>query len=216
MTALQGAETATAMRNHIMELARLRGRPIGRAYATKLKRYGKIFAELSEKYAQSLYKTAFTGLDEVKQAKVYTEMVAASGRPNAIHPSSETALDTHVPVWMALADLFVGKELQDYDFDHIARRLLDAEFPVSRIETILWQEVFPVLGANLGALAIPEMEGWSEPALRSAIKDAVRHPPSAPARLVLRWRRSGNRTIRSRWTRLRRELAGLAEQSRSE
>lgn len=82
LTARQGAETATAMRNHIMELSRLRSSPIGRAYANQLKRRGKTFAELAEKYAQSVYRATFASLDEAKQSKVFAEMVSASGRPN--------------------------------------------------------------------------------------------------------------------------------------
>ncbi|MCW7538419.1 hypothetical protein OOT46_11265 [Aquabacterium sp. A7-Y] len=82
MTAKAGAELAQEMRNEIMELSRLRSSPVGRAYAKKLKLSGKTLGELADKYAKDLFKKAFAELGEAQQARVYTEIVNAAGRPN--------------------------------------------------------------------------------------------------------------------------------------
>jgi hypothetical protein len=66
------------------------------------------------------------------------------------------------PVWSALSELFVGKELQDYDYQAIAVPLSQSGYSLDELEQILRNEVAPVFGRNLSALAIPEMEGWTQ------------------------------------------------------
>lgn len=112
----------------------------------------------------------------------------------------------YLPVWLALADLFVGKQLQDYDFDHIAHRLRETGIPISRIELILWKEVFPVFGVNVGALAIPELEGWSPSYIQSAIEEHLHHPPSLIAKMATRWRIKRSHTLHARWNQVRERL----------
>lgn len=102
--------------------------------------------------------------------------LAACSRLTALKPAS--ALHTHArpviivteplnlerraPVWEALSELFVGRELQDYDYAGIAKTLRLSGYSLAEIEKVLREEVAPVFRNNLSALAIPEMEGWAQ------------------------------------------------------
>ncbi|WP_341678401.1 hypothetical protein [Niveibacterium sp. SC-1] len=80
LSAKAAAEQVNALRNQIMDLARLQSSPLGRAYAAKLKQRGLSLGELAEKYASRLYQRPFSALSESQQAGVYAEIVAAGGR----------------------------------------------------------------------------------------------------------------------------------------
>jgi len=71
-------------------------------------------------------------------------------------------LERRAPVWEALSELFVGKELQDYDYAGIARTLRQSGYSLEELEKVLREEVAPVFRSNLSLLAIPEMEGWTQ------------------------------------------------------
>jgi hypothetical protein len=73
-------------------------------------------------------------------------------------------LERRAPVWEALSELFVGKELQDYDYATIAKTLRLSEYSLEELEKVLREEVAPVFGSNLSPLAVPEMEGWGRDA----------------------------------------------------
>ena len=70
--------------------------------------------------------------------------------------------ERRAPVWEALSELFVGKELQDYDYAGIAKTLRLSGYSVDELEKVLREEVAPVFRSNLSALAVPEMEGWAQ------------------------------------------------------
>lgn len=80
MSARTAAEQVNALRNQILDLARLRSSPTGRAYAMRLKQQGKTLGELGEKYASRLFRKPFATLSEAEQAAVCAEVVAAGGR----------------------------------------------------------------------------------------------------------------------------------------
>lgn len=82
ISAREAAEQASAVRNQIMEMSRLRSSPAVRAYATKLKKLGLSFSHLQETYAQRKYGTTFSELSEGKQSGVYAEIIRAAGRPD--------------------------------------------------------------------------------------------------------------------------------------
>ncbi|MCW7538418.1 hypothetical protein OOT46_11260 [Aquabacterium sp. A7-Y] len=107
-------------------------------------------------------------------------------------------LTRRAPVWIALSDLFVGKELQDYDIRSIADRLLESGFTLDDIESILRDEVAPVFGSNLGALAVTEMEGWNDAAVIEAVSQYLSHPPRWLQRQVLQWK-PADKLVESRW-----------------
>lgn len=80
LSAKTAAEQANALRNQIMDLARLRSSPTGRAYAMRLKQQGKTLGELGKKDAGRLFRKPFALLSETEHAAVYAEIVAAGGR----------------------------------------------------------------------------------------------------------------------------------------
>ncbi|CNB33219.1 hypothetical protein [Yersinia similis] len=80
MTSKEAALKANTMRNHILNLSRLKSSPVGRAYAMSLKREGKTMSQLTEHYATRLYRRPFNKLSEGQQASVFKEIVQASGR----------------------------------------------------------------------------------------------------------------------------------------
>lgn len=72
------------LRNQIMDLARLRSSPTGRAYAMKLKQRGRTLTELGERYADRLFQKPFAVLSEAQKTAVYAEIVGAGGRADPI------------------------------------------------------------------------------------------------------------------------------------
>jgi hypothetical protein len=70
-------------------------------------------------------------------------------------------LNRRAPVWEALAELFVGRELQDYDYAAFAQILRASSYGIDELERILRDEVAPVYRQNLTLFAIPEMQGWT-------------------------------------------------------
>lgn len=80
MTAQEGAEAASAMRNHILDAARLKTSDIGRAAAVNLKAQGLTLPQLLEKYAQSMFKKSFSALSDVQKEQVYLSIVESSGK----------------------------------------------------------------------------------------------------------------------------------------
>jgi hypothetical protein len=83
-------------------------------------------------------------------------------------------LERRAPVWEALSELFVGKELQDYDYAGIAKTLRLSGYSLEELETVLREEVAPVFRSNLSALAIPEMEGWARDTVVKEIRAYLR------------------------------------------
>lgn len=105
------------------------------------------------------------------------------------------------PVWSALSELFVGRELQDYDYADIAGRLLNSGYSLAELQAILDQEIVPVFHTNLGPLALPEMMGWSAEDVKNLVIDHM-NKRATLAELILpdKWlreRRSAH--ILERW-----------------
>ncbi len=100
-------------------------------------------------------------------------------------PASEP--ENRVQVWTALAELFVARELQDYDYRSIAQTLRAAEVGAAELANILRDEVAPVFIGNFSGLnPMPEMEGWSENEVRERV-------PAAMARSRGWWQRQFRR-----------------------
>ena len=62
-------------------------------------------------------------------------------------------LKNRKPLWIALSDLFLDIELQDYQHVHIAKAMVESPYTLTEIEEILMLEVFPVCIANLQSVA---------------------------------------------------------------
>jgi hypothetical protein len=78
----QGAERAVAMRNAILEAARIQSSDVGRALAQAEKAAGVSFEKLLERYATRLFRLPFSELSAAQQDQVFQEIIRASGRPN--------------------------------------------------------------------------------------------------------------------------------------
>ena len=53
------------------------------------------------------------------------------------------------PVWDALSSFFLDTELDDERHRHIAQTIVTSGYSPSEIQTILWEEVYPVVESNL-------------------------------------------------------------------
>ena len=89
---------------------------------------------------------------------------------------SSSEVDKRMPVWEALSELFVGKELQEYDYQYIADTLSQSGYSMDVLETILRNEVTPVFRENIGVFSIPEMEGWNRETIKAVILDHLNKP----------------------------------------
>ena len=63
--------------------------------------------------------------------------------------SPDQDIDRRRPVWEALSTLFLDTALDDGERRHIAQAIVDSGYSRSQIETILWEEVYPVVQSNL-------------------------------------------------------------------
>lgn len=100
----------------------------------------------------------------------------------------EDEIKRRVPVWSALSGLFVGKELQGYDYAYLAESLRDSGYSIPQLETILNEEVTPVFHFNLGLLALPEHEGWADESVKDLILEKLHARPTlAEAVLPKKW-----------------------------
>ena len=95
-------------------------------------------------------------------------------------------LERRAPVWEALSELFVGKELQDYDYAGIAKTLRASGYSVDELEKVLREEVAPVFRSNLSALAVPEMEGWARDTVVEEIRAYLERERTGMSRLLMR------------------------------
>lgn len=74
----------------------------------------------------------------------------------------ELELEHRTEVWSALAELFVARELQDYDYHSIAGVLRTSGLSAERIRDVLQNEVAPAFMDNLSPFnPVPNLEGWS-------------------------------------------------------
>ncbi|WP_341678400.1 hypothetical protein [Niveibacterium sp. SC-1] len=104
--------------------------------------------------------------------------------------------------WVALAELFVARELQAYDYRAIADALLRARLPVDELRQILRTEVGPAFIANLSPLnSVPSFEGWHREYVLERVA-ATRSSASAlwgRMRLLASPNPLKNRIVAARW-----------------
>src|SRR5579875_1274300 len=82
ITAAEGAQKAHAMRNALLDAARLKSSDIAAAVAEAEKQTGLTFEQLLAKYANKLFNKEFAALEAAEQDAVFLEIVKAAGRPN--------------------------------------------------------------------------------------------------------------------------------------
>lgn len=75
--------------------------------------------------------------------------------------SMKTADPNRLKIWQALSSLFLDTEIDELTYDYITRVILETGYSPKVIHSILWNEVFPVLEANLRSVA-GEWAGWTD------------------------------------------------------
>ena len=120
---------------------------------------------------------------------------------------SDEEIKRRVPVWCALAELFLDTELQSADLNHIAMVISKAGLSAGEAEKILEEEVAPVFTPNmLGAAG--EWAGWSEDFVRERIMAHLN--AGAAERVIARFRARQHRTLYiSAWKDVARQLTQI-------
>lgn len=62
-------------------------------------------------------------------------------------------LSERKPIWVALSNFYLDKELQNHDFKFIATKIKESPYSFDEVKQIDKQEVFPVLHLNLLSVA---------------------------------------------------------------
>ncbi|WP_206950786.1 DUF7079 family protein [Trinickia acidisoli] len=121
-------------------------------------------------------------------------------------------LERRAPVWEALSELFVGKELQDYDYEAIAETLRQSGYSLDELEKMLREEVAPVFRSNLSPLAVPEMEGWAREAVVKDVRAYLARERAGLLRILARFVASGAlpNVVSDRWLKIRSRLSLIA------
>jgi hypothetical protein len=82
ITPHEGAQTANAMRNQIMELARANTSDFGKALARDMKPNGIGLETLEETYAKRLFNRSFDLLSTAEKETVWTQIIHKAGKSN--------------------------------------------------------------------------------------------------------------------------------------
>lgn len=120
---------------------------------------------------------------------------------------SDKELERRLPVWCALAELFLDTELQSADFTRIAIVISNAGLSAGEAKKILEDEVAPVFMPNmLGAAG--EWAGWSVDFVRERIMAHLN--AGALQRGVAKFRARQHRTLYiSAWKDVARQLTQI-------
>ncbi len=79
--------------------------------------------------------------------------------------------EARIRLWEAFSDLFLDTEPDQATFRHVARVVRETGVTREQAEAVLWDEVFPVLHANLRSVA-GEWSGWSRDWLVANLRPA--------------------------------------------
>lgn len=113
-------------------------------------------------------------LNSIKNAAISPLLRLAANR----WPAQGELLDvqTRLSLWLAFSRFFLDTELSNSDFAEVAKVINESGVALSDAEAVLWNEVFPVLSANLQAIS-GEWAGWSAAWLQANLR-----PSTGPAR----------------------------------
>lgn len=89
----------------------------------------------------------------------------------------EREIARRVPVWTALAELFLDTELQDFDYRHIADILRASGYTGHELEKMLKDEVAPVFDGNLH-IAAGEWQPWDAEFVKNRMLDHLKSRPA--------------------------------------
>lgn len=105
---------------------------------------------------------------------------------------SDEEIQNRIPVWCALAQLFLDTELHPADFARIAAVIFQAGLSAEEAEKILNQEVAPAFTSNLLNVA-GEWAGWSDEFIKERV---LAHLKAKTAqRAIAKIRARGHRSL---------------------
>ena len=74
-----------------------------------------------------------------------------------------------LPLWRAFSEFFLDTELDAVSFEYVAREIRASGLSLPEAESVLWNEVFPVLAQNLLDLA-GVWAGWRDDSLLKHVR----------------------------------------------
>ena len=74
---------------------------------------------------------------------------------------SNNSLEIKKPLWIALSNLFLDRELSENDFTYIASVIKESELSIKQVEQILKEEVLPICIPNIKSIS-GEWAGFDE------------------------------------------------------
>ena len=114
---------------------------------------------------------------------------------------SSSELSARQPIWAAMSELFLDNESNPYGY--VAKVCAESEFKIDELETILFEDVYPVLSPNLSVSGFIwegfDQEWLSERILAGSQPAEPWHAP--PRKFFRRWV--------SPWRRLRKQILSL-------
>jgi hypothetical protein len=99
---------------------------------------------------------------------------------------SQHEVTTRKPIWQALSGFWLDTELQDLEFNYIARVIAESPYSIDEVRAIHRNEVAPAVAANLASMA-GEWTGFDEAWLEARCHENARkrRSPFRRARLWL-------------------------------
>ncbi len=89
---------------------------------------------------------------------------------------SPEEIDRRLPVWCELSELFLDSELEDSDYERIARTIVMAHFSRAEAREILRREVAPVFWINHRTVA-GEWQPWPAAQVRDLVTARLKRRP---------------------------------------
>lgn len=109
-------------------------------------------------------------------------------------------LERRRPVWEALSSFFLDTELEDLHHREIAAILVASGYSPTEIQTILWDEVYPVVAGNLLCM-VGVWDGFDVDWMQAEILSG-RHRRTIWTRLSALYPFSPVRMVREEWEEL--------------
>ena len=89
---------------------------------------------------------------------------------------TEAEIESRLPIWYVLSDVFLDNELQPQGYSLIAHTLRNSPFPLPELRRIFEFEVAPALLPNLMQIA-GEWAGWSRASVREIMVEYLEAGP---------------------------------------
>jgi hypothetical protein len=92
-------------------------------------------------------------------------------------PYSDEQIRVRLPIWCALADLFLDTELQPHHYAWIAKTIGGRGFSGPQLLAILHEEVAPAFAHNIFLDVAGEWVGWPDDYVRERVVSSLQNGP---------------------------------------